>query len=172
MTTITEGKAKIDIQISDIPSKKMEVFYNPRMEHNRTISIQFYDFWAREIEKSENLVFIDGMAASGIKGIRVLTETDVNKVIFNDINPKSIDNIRINVKNSKLPKNKTFELLSMSFQQLLTQKYENIFSNALKLPPAPLDTPKQQYIVDLDPFGSPVPYLDFVLANVQQNTLI
>ncbi|NCO84901.1 MAG: hypothetical protein COW47_01260 [Candidatus Huberarchaeum crystalense] len=157
MTLIKEGNVVIDVSDADygkifVPSKKMKVFYNPRMKHNRDISVLFYDFWAKAVKKSENLVFFDGMAGSGVKGLRVLAETGIKNVIFNDLNPKSIENIKSNLKINNLPKNIHYNLYNLSFQRLLAEK--------------------QADIVDLDPFGTPVLFLDFVLANARKGELI
>ena len=41
MKTITEGQAKITTPVEKIVSKKMPVFYNPKKEFDRTLSIFF-----------------------------------------------------------------------------------------------------------------------------------
>ena len=88
---ITEGKAKIDVKIEKIVSKKMETFYNPVMKFNRDISMLLL-----KSINNKNMQIGLPLAGSGVRGIRFLLElskSKVKSVYFNDLNIKSIKKI-------------------------------------------------------------------------------
>ena len=66
---ITEGKAKIDVKIEKIVSKKMETFYNPVMKFNRDISMLLL-----KSINNKNMQIGLPLAGSGVRGIRFLLE--------------------------------------------------------------------------------------------------
>lgn len=110
------------------------VFFNPYMESNRTITVQllneFFD---------EPFTAVDALAGSGAKGIRIANETKAKHVILNDLNPSSR---KLMEKNIELNKLKNVEITSEDANVLLSQqKYSQNF-------------------VDIDPFGSPAPFMD------------
>ncbi len=118
---------------------KAYLFYNPRMKVNRDISVSV----ARVEEKGGP--FIDLMAASGVRPLRWILEAEAQEVFANDINPlaaymmrksASLNNVRMRV--------------SCEEARYLARKLrrEGILFN----------------YVDLDPFGSPVPFLKESLA--------
>ena len=73
---IKEGKVKAKVSIGKI-SKKLDVFYNPIMEYNRTISVNLLQVLNRKMEIGLPL------AGSGIRGLRFFKELKCNKVYFN-----------------------------------------------------------------------------------------
>ena len=91
---ITEGKAKLDIKIEDIVSKKMETFYNPVMKFNRDISVLLLNC----IDNKDMQIGLP-LAGSGIRGIRFIKE--LNKGIIKSIkmNDKSVGAIKSIKKN-------------------------------------------------------------------------
>ena len=76
--TITEGITEILTYIKKKtkkgPSKKSNYpFYNPSMELNRDISIALNQWFIDNTNKS-SISILDGLAASGIRGIRFANE--------------------------------------------------------------------------------------------------
>lgn len=114
-----------------------EVFYNPSMEKSRDIFVSFLNSYADD----RKIRLLDGMGASGIRGIRASVETPVESVTINDLSEKAIQLIKKNVKKKSLDVKVTNEFLE---KLLINNKYEYDF-------------------IDIDPFGSPVDF--FPLAS-------
>ncbi|MBX5328804.1 MAG: tRNA (guanine(10)-N(2))-dimethyltransferase [Candidatus Bathyarchaeota archaeon] len=160
--TIQEGKTKITVpklkafikQPSDYAPSKAPVFYNPIMELNRDIAVlalQAYQKIAnREISVCEPLT------GCGIRGIRFAKEVKgVKKVLINDINDKAAQLAKINVQKNKLDKRITVKNEDANF--LLAHYSE----------------PHKRFdAIDIDPFGSPVPYLDPAIRALRNNGLL
>ncbi|WP_252896532.1 hypothetical protein [Metallosphaera hakonensis] len=137
LVEIIEGKAKILIPDPAQFSREGKfdpawspVFYNPRMTFNRDVSVIAVSI----ISPSSVL---DAMSATGIRGIRYALESNVkDEIIFNDKNPISIEIISKNVKNNGLVNSKVVKSDANSLMHQVKVEY-----------------------TDLDPFGSPAPFL-------------
>lgn len=104
-------------------------FYNPKMKLNRDISVAV----VRALGISE---YLDALSASGVRGIRVAKETGAEKVVLNDVSKTACSLIEENVTLNSL------------------DNCEVCCSNANVL------LHKRRFeAVDLDPFGSPAPFL-------------
>jgi tRNA (guanine26-N2/guanine27-N2)-dimethyltransferase len=66
------------------------VFFNPRMRLNRDIGVAM----VRALGISE---YLDGLAAIGIRGLRVAREAGIQKVVMNDISPVAYSRILGNI---------------------------------------------------------------------------
>ncbi len=132
MKLVSEGKAKIYVP-SESLTKKSETFYNPGMEHQRNITVAAL----RILGPKEVL---DPLAATGVRGIRILREVEnVEKVVFNDANPKAVKLIEKNLKLNRIKKSK-YEVQKKDASSLFLEKNKFDF-------------------IDIDPFGSPVRFL-------------
>ncbi len=155
MKLIKEGKAKIyaDEKHEKKISKELEVFYNPKMEMNRDISILFLKSISKlKILKKEISVGLP-LAGSGIRGIRLLKETKFIKYIYlNDYDKTAVKNIQKNIKLNKVDKNNIH----------ISNKDANLFL---------LESKGFDYI-DLDPFGSPNPFLDSSIQRMSRNGIL
>lgn len=89
MKEIEEGKVKIKVDEGRPYDKK--VFYNPKMEFDRNLSISIADL----VQPKE---LCDSLAATGIRGIRYLKESRVPEVWINDASPKATNLIKNNCK--------------------------------------------------------------------------
>ncbi|MBS3790300.1 MAG: methyltransferase [Candidatus Thermoplasmatota archaeon] len=131
----SEGEVKIrvpEFDDSQGPKEKGDgVFYNPSMEKSRDIFISFLKSWAQK-----DLSLLDGMAASGIRGIRALKETPISKVTMNDISEEAVNLIRKNVEKNSVQANITHESVE---KHIIKNRYDYDY-------------------IDIDPFGTPVPY--------------
>lgn len=147
---IQEGKAKIEIAAEKKISKKLPVFYNPVMEFNRNISVLILN-----IVDNKNMQIALPLAGTGIRGIRFLKELNKNKVksiSFNDHNPNFK---KIMDKNLKLNKLKSKKI------QIFNQD-ANLFL---------LNSKGFDYI-DIDPFGTPNPFLDSAAKRISRNGIL
>ena len=89
MEKIKEGE--VEIEVHEGKSYEKEVFYNPKMEFDRNLSVA-----VASVVEPEKLC--DALSASGIRGIRYKKETEVPEVWLNDANQESTDLARENVK--------------------------------------------------------------------------
>jgi N(2),N(2)-dimethylguanosine tRNA methyltransferase (EC 2.1.1.32) len=136
LTKIREGKAEILVPDPKEYEKEGKfdpswapVFYNPRMELNRDISVLFLN-----IIRPRRIV--DALSATGIRGIRYFKEVEgVEEVIFNDLSKEAVELINENIKINNI-RGKVF----------------NKDANSL------LYEVKADFI-DIDPFGTPAPFL-------------
>jgi len=131
------------------PGKRQGLpFFNPSMEMNRDISILVLQNLC-DISKKK-LSVIDGLAATGIRGIRFAEEVKGDfDLIINDINKDSYDLIRENIKKNKI---ENVDVLNKNFNVILSEK-------------------KFDYI-DIDPFGTPVYFIDPAMKSIKKNGVI
>ena len=129
-------------------SKDKLPFYNPAMELNRDISIIVVQ-WL--VNKSKQKIHIlDGLAASGIRGIRFLNEiTGDFDVTINDWDKKSYNLIEKNIKNLKV---KNAVATNKDLNSLLS---ENKF-----------------HYIDIDPYGSPVYFIDSAMKSIRSDGIL
>lgn len=151
----TEGKAKIWIPKREqvLPSR-LPVFYNPVMELNRDLAVlalqTFQRGAGREVDACEPL------AGCGVRGVRFAAEVEGVKCVFlNDINIRAVALTRKNAKENGVEKFVSVENLDA-----------NLFLSQHAAPRQRFD------YVDVDPFGSPVPYLDSAVRAVRNGGMI
>ncbi len=137
---IKEGRARV--LVPELPPgvhpANAPVFYNPAMKLNRDLTVSFL-----RVVKPRKI--LDALSGTGIKGIRIMLESDPRgEVVFNDINPLAVDLI-----------NKNLALNG------LEARVENMDANIL------MRTERFDFI-DLDPFGSPAPFVDSAASNMKK----
>ena len=139
-----EGRAVFKANLSGKdkgPGKAKGVFYNPAMEMSRDLHVAF----VKELE-IEGIV-LDGLAASGIRGIRLILEAGLN-VEFCDTSTLATntiaENLKINGIESKIYNKPVEELLQ-------EKKYD---------------------CIDIDPFGTPAPFLEAALNGLNDNGIL
>ncbi len=147
---IVEGKARIKVPNPKLYSRPdgvyepswAPVFYNPKMVFNRDFSIVFLNTVKRLGTSLE--VVIDPLAGSGVRGIRYALEVPgVNRVIINDIDPDAYRIIEENVSLNNIRERIETYCLDA-----------NLLLNALPQLGIRGD------FIDIDPFGSPIPFID------------
>ncbi len=149
---IKEGKASIYIFPGEI-KKSDVVFYNPKMHLNRDISSlavkAFTSLYGRSVR------VLDVMASTGIRGIRYALEcSNVKEVVFNDLNPNAISLLKENVALNELEKNVEVEIYNED-ANVVMHKYRF-----------------EGDVVDVDPFGSAMPYVDSLARCVSNKGMI
>ena len=146
---ITDGAAKIKAFSGEI-TKKDEVFYNPKMKMNRDISVIALNVF--QGTRDRDIVVGDMLSATGIRGIRYCLECkNIKSIIFNDLNPNAIKLINENITLNKI-KNAT--VLSLDACEALS-RYKFLID-----------------YVDIDPFGSPIQFLDSAARAVSNKGLL
>ncbi|MFW9926165.1 MAG: tRNA (guanine(10)-N(2))-dimethyltransferase [Candidatus Thorarchaeota archaeon] len=128
------------------PSTSLPVFYNPRMRFNRDISILFLSTY---LERYPIESMCEPLTGSGIRTLRYLNECpgDFHAKMF-DANPLAIETARKNVENLGLME-RAEVLHGDAKLLLLTESRENRFD-----------------FVDVDPFGTPAPYLNAAIQSL------
>ena len=122
---IEEGQVSVEV--------KDNIFYNPRMEMNRDITVACLE------ALPEIATYVDAMAASGVRGIRVKKEvTRPVEVTINDWEPRACELIKQNAERNGVEVN-----VSLRGANTLLSSTQFDF-------------------VDIDPFGTPAPYINSV----------
>ncbi|MEM4725362.1 MAG: hypothetical protein QXG63_00320, partial [Nitrososphaerales archaeon] len=133
---------------------KSPAFYNPAAKLNRDVSLRIYSAYARLT--CSNITFGDALAGVGARGLRVAKECKgVAQVYLNDLNPKAIELARY-----------AAELNGVSEKCVFTTKDAILFLAEHSQPARRFD------ILDIDPFGSPTPFLAAALRAVKRGGLI
>ncbi len=128
--------------------KHTHPFYNPAMELNRDCSIAVAQWLINS--KEHPLHFLDGLSASGIRGVRFLHElTGDFEVTINDWSSDAYDLIKKNIKQMNVSNGHATK--------------ENIH--------ALLATQHYDYI-DIDPFGTPAVYIDSAIRGCKHLGII
>ncbi len=159
---IKEGKVQVlvpnlkayGVVPSDYAPSKAPVFYNPVMEFNRDLTVLAFRAYQHMVNREVSIC--EPLTSQGIRGIRYAIEVDgVTRVVASDINHHAYELAQHNIELNKL-------------QEKITLKYGDansvLSSNA---------SPKNRFdIIDIDPFGTPVPYLDSAFRALKNKGLI
>lgn len=131
------------------PGKKQGLpFYNPAMELNRDISIAVLQYL---VDNSTRLITaLDGLASSGIRGIRFLNE--VNGEVSITINDWEDDAFVLIKKNAKQFPSTKVTITQENIHTLLSDQHYDY--------------------IDIDPFGSPATYIDSALRGINKNGIL
>lgn len=133
---------------------RADVFYNPVMEFNRDISVLAVESYQRCV--SRNLKILDAMTGCGIRGIRYAVEVNkVAHVVLSDVQHTAIELAKRNIERNGVEDR--VEAACMDANLVLTLH----------------NTPHDRFdVVDLDPFGSPAPFLDSAIRGASNNALV
>lgn len=123
------------------------VFYNPKMTFNRDLTLlQIFTI----LKTTDNdLVILEPLAGCGVRSYRILTELPDNrikKVVAGDINSKAIELIQKNID-------------ELMFSDKLFTKQKDALETISEF----LEYQNYVDIIDLDPFGSPISFIDLSL---------
>jgi len=130
------------------------VFYNPKMEFSRDLAVLALRSYINRINRS--VTVCDPLAGVGVRGIRYAKEVEgVEKSTVGDLNK---DAIPIILKNVKL--------------NGLEEKVEVEHKDANLLLAAHSEPGKRFDFIDLDPFGTPVQFLDSAIRAIKNRGVI
>jgi len=128
------------------------VFYNPRMEFNRDIAVLFIN----TVDYPRKMIVTDPLAGTGIRGIRYAVECEnIEKVYINDISPIAYKLMTENVKLNNVENKVSVECLEAN----LMLRYHAMIGERFDL-------------IDIDPFGSPIPFIDSSLNAIRNRGFI
>jgi len=160
--TIQEGNVKVLVpelkafvkQPSDYAPSKAPVFYNPVMELNRDIAIIALRAYQRMI--GHQISVCEPLTGCGIRGIRYAVEgKGVKEVWMSDINERAFKLAGYNVQTNALGERITLKHTDANL--LLAQH----------------GAPRKRFdAIDIDPFGSPVPFMDSAVRALRNNGLL
>jgi len=154
MEIVKEGTIKIFAAEEKKISKQLEIFYNPVMKFNRDVSIIVLNALDR-IEKKEKIIGLP-LAGSGIRGLRFLKE--LKKHILKEIH---INDYKNNFKEMML-KNLELNKIKKTNKVIIHNTEANLFM---------LHSKGFDYI-DVDPFGTPNPFLDFAARRIARGGIL
>jgi tRNA (guanine26-N2/guanine27-N2)-dimethyltransferase len=147
---VKEGKVTVEAPLRKVVSKEMPVFYNPVMQLNRDLAVALL----KSIDKKK-MVIADPLAGTGIRTLRFLKELPASK----------IKTIKVNDGNPLFPKHFKKQLKK---NKLTQKKVEITNKEASKFM---LDSEGLDYI-DIDPFGSPNPFLDAACKKISRHGIL
>jgi len=145
--TIAEGKAKIKVPEEQKISKELPVFYNPVMEFNRTVSILLLK--AVENKKMQIALPLGGTGVRAVRFLKELPKSKIKQLYINDINKEGFKIIEQNLKLNKV-------------KAEVSNEDANVF----------LIKSKGSDYIDIDPFGTPNPFLGSAIKRLARNGIL
>jgi len=139
-----EGKAIFKANLSGKdkgPGKAKGVFYNPAMRLSRDLHVAF----AKQFDFSG--IMLDGLAASGIRGIRLNLEAGVN-IEFCDSSRMATETIAWNLEMNGIK------------SKIYNERVEDLLQD------------RKYDWIDIDPFGTPAPYLEAALKGLNDGGIL
>lgn len=138
----------------DYAPARAPVFYNPQMKVCRDIAVLALQSYQNSVNKE--LSVSEPLAGCGVRGIRFAREVrGIKRVYINDINEKACKLAEYNVRLNNL-EDKVF----------ITNEDANLFLSRYAAPKSRFD------FIDIDPFGSPAPYLDSAIRALRDGGLL
>ena len=139
-----------------IPRKSDEVFFNPHQKINRDISVLVLKVFAK-LNNKDNIVICEPFGGIGVRTCRYALEVPSSTIHYNDVNPKAF---RIAQHN--------FSHLSELYRDKISAHNGEFtdFLNSLYL-----DHPLMDFM-DIDPYGSPIPFVHRSLKFVTTQGLL
>lgn len=133
-------------------SKQLKVFYNPVMKLNRDLSLLVIKTYFTKYN-NKKIKFCDPMAASGIRELRFLNTIPelFDKFYVGDISKSAILNIQKNAKINKI----SLKNVNLYQQDAISTLNQELYD-----------------YIEIDPFGSPIPFLDLALQNIKHKTIL
>ena len=138
---------------SDYAPSKAPVFYNPAMELNRDMAVLALQVFQRSFSRELNVC--EPLAGCGIRGLRFSKEVDgIQSVVVNDINLNAYRLMKFNV-----------NINSLTHKVKVENQDANFLLSSHSAPWRRFD------YIDIDPFGSPIPFVDSMLRALRNNGL-
>ncbi|MCW4047720.1 MAG: tRNA (guanine(10)-N(2))-dimethyltransferase [Candidatus Bathyarchaeota archaeon] len=159
---VTEGRVRVLVprleayreEPSDYAPSKAPVFYNPVMELNRDLAVLAFQAYQRNANR--NITICEPLTSSGVRAVRLATEVHgLQQVVAADINERAYQLAKHNIRLNGLEERVALE--HMDANCLLSCH----------------GAPHQRFdAVDVDPFGSPVPYLDSAVRALRNHGIL
>jgi len=159
---IEEGEVKVLVpklkafveRPNEYSPSKAPVFFNPVMEFNRDIAVLATQAYQRIV--SRKISICEPLTGCGLRGIRFAKEVEgVKSVVINDINEKAYELAKYNVTANGL---EGCILIYNEDANLLLSRYA---------------APGRRFdVIDIDPFGSPTPFMDSAVRALRNGGLM
>lgn len=158
---VTEGTTKLFVPDQSEPVKYPS-FFNPQGKFVRDVSITCYRAYGETLKSAgelhTKLTFADSLSGTGARGVRVANELSefFNRVFMNDVSPTSLELAARSAKENEVVKTCVFsQEEACSF---LLSRHGN--------------EGDRFDIVDVDPFGTPSPFVDCGLRAVRHGGML
>ncbi len=134
----------------------LPVFYNPRMEFNRDLAVLALQVYIDKLSPHKLVFVVEPLAATGIRALRYAIEVEgVVRVYASDISREAYKLLELNV-----ALNNSWDRVSIFHTDANALMYN------LKVLGVPV------LVVDLDPYGSPAPFMDAALSIIGDGGLL
>ncbi|MFC7047084.1 tRNA (guanine(26)-N(2))-dimethyltransferase [Halobacteriaceae archaeon GCM10025711] len=137
---VSEGQVVVEVPGEATEGKEGAVFFNPDQELNRDVTVATLRAFHEREPRAET--YLDATAASGVRGVRAAA--DGWDVTMADVDPDAVDLCRENLARNGLDG----EAVHRNANALLYDRWD-------------FD------VVDVDPFGTPIPFADAAFANTR-----
>lgn len=119
----------------------------------------------KETTRSPRFEILDALSASGLRALRYSQELPfVTNVTANDLSPKAVETIKLNVVHNKLDGK-----IRTTIGNANAHMYQSVAQEGVGGP----DYAQRQYqVIDLDPYGTAVPFLDAAVQAVADGGLL
>jgi len=137
---VTEGGVTVEVPEQPEAGVGEGVFYNPDQERNRDLTVAILRAARSRLDRTDT--YLDATAASGIRGVRAAA--DGWAVTCCDVDPEAADLCRANLARNDL-------------------------EGTVRREDANLRLHRERFdVVDLDPFGTPTPFVDSAVRSARQ----
>jgi tRNA (guanine26-N2/guanine27-N2)-dimethyltransferase len=154
-----EGNTRLLVPAASLNNKvpsKTPAFFNPAAKFNRDISVLIYRTFSSEYKQNIKS-FADAFSGIGARALRVAVEVPgIENIYLNDINVLAIEAAKKAAELNGVTKRCYYSIDEVC--KFLTQ-YSTINGERFS-------------IIDLDPFGTPAPFVDCVLRSILDGGLI
>jgi len=152
---VQEGLARILVPAGEIRApKKAPVFYNPVMSLNRDVAVLVLRAFSKDMGRP--LRACEPLCGCGVRGIRFALEVPgIEEIIMGDLNPNAV---RLSEENIR--RNGVQDLVEVRLSDA------NVLLTSFSAPGQRFD------YVDLDPFGSPSPFMDSAVRATRSKGLL
>jgi tRNA (guanine26-N2/guanine27-N2)-dimethyltransferase len=148
---IVEDTVKLKLDLAPVIKRDLDEgmpFYNPVMKHNRDMSLAVLMAYWKNQDVSTKRVFLP-LAASGVRGVRLLKEFADLTILMNDISPTAVAKMKEHLKLNKCKAD-------------ISQQSADLFL---------LCNGAADYI-DIDPYGTPNPFLDGAVKKIRNKGIL
>jgi tRNA (guanine26-N2/guanine27-N2)-dimethyltransferase len=138
---VREGQVELEVPEQADAGRGESVFYNPDMELNRDVTVAVLRAYRERESRAET--YFDAHAASGVRGVRAAAEGW--SVTMADVDPEAVELARENAERNGVDA----EVVHRDANAVLH------------------DADRAFDVVDVDPFGTPIPFADAAFANAR-----
>lgn len=142
MKKLIEGKTEFFADTAEVVNKNMEAFFNPDMKYVRDLTIALLKSW----DKQQLRVALP-LAGSGVRALRILKEVKKQKIAYVYCNDHDEKTFKILEKNKETFGDERMFLAKEEADEFLL--YRKGFD-----------------YIDIDPYGSPNPFLDSAIKRI------